>query len=893
MTTSHSELRRVYLDFFLARDHVLVPSASLVPRDDPSLLFTTAGMVQFKSLYSTTGELPYRRAISIQKCLRAGGKDSDLENVGRSPRHLTFFEMLGHFSFGDYFKAEAIAYAWEFFTRTLGVDGERLWVSVFEEDDEAAECWRRVGFPAARIVRLGAKDNFWGPAGTTGACGPSSEVYWDLGPAAAGGEIGGGPGRDDRYIEVWNAVFPQFDQQEDGSRPPLPNRGIDMGAGLERMCVMLQDKTNVFETDLFRPLMDGIRELAGYAGPETGEALVALRRVADHARALAFTLGEGLVPSNVGRGYVLRRLLRRAMMALRTLDVHEPLLYRVLGLVADELGAAHPELRERAERSALAVKAEEERFLRTLEQGVGRYRELVDSVKAAGVKVLPGEEVFRLYSTYGIPWEMTREMAADEGLAVDEAGYRAALAADREKSQAASAFAGPDPGTEEGRYLPLVPTPGASRFTGYERLSERTRALEWRPLTRAASAEPAAEELELVLETSPFYATGGGQIADGGLLALGGRELPVLDVVRRGSRLCHRVQLPAELTREAFIAELSALPLEARVDGARRQAIARAHTATHLLHAALHRVIGEEATQAGSWVGPDGFRFDFNHYRGLHAEELAAVEAQVTEWILANLPVRHETLPVAEAMARGAMALFGEKYGDEVRVISVGEVSLELCGGTHLAASGAIGQLLITAEGSVASGVRRIEAMTGLAAQRTVSRGRRQLGALTQKLHLAEEQLEAGVGELLEERQKLRRELAALRSAQAAARSEELLRPAGVFGGIALLSGELSAEQPKEIRSLADSLRGKLDGALAVLLAEAGGKSSFVILVPDALLGRGLHAGRLTEAVAKALGSRGGGSATLAQAGLNGPEQFTAVLERLGEALAQAAAGEE
>ncbi|MBM4117693.1 alanine--tRNA ligase, partial [bacterium] len=481
-TTSHSELRRAFLEFFLARDHVLVPSASLVPRDDPSLLFTTAGMVQFKSLYSTTGELPYRRAISIQKCLRAGGKDSDLENVGRSPRHLTFFEMLGHFSFGDYFKAEAIRYAWEFFGRTLAVDIERLWVSVFEEDAEAAECWRKVGFPQGRIVRLGGKDNFWGPAGTTGACGPSSEIYWDLGPQMAGGEIGGGPGRDDRYIEVWNAVFPQFDQQEDGSRPPLPNRGIDMGAGLERMSLMLQGKTNVFETDLFRPLMDGVRELAGYDGPETGEALVALRRVADHARALAFTLGEGLVPSNVGRGYVLRRLLRRAMMALRTLDVHEPLLYRVIGLVAEQLGGAHPELRERAERSALAVKAEEERFLRTLEQGMGRYRELVEELKATGGAALPGEEVFRLYSTYGIPWEMTREMAAEEGLAVDEAGYRAALAADREKSQAASAFSGPDPGTEEGRYLPLLPAPPPSRFSGYERLSERTRAVEWRPL---------------------------------------------------------------------------------------------------------------------------------------------------------------------------------------------------------------------------------------------------------------------------------------------------------------------------------------------------------------------------------------------------------------------------
>ncbi|MBM4118551.1 alanine--tRNA ligase, partial [bacterium] len=391
---------------------------------------------------------------------------------------------------------------------------------------------------------------------------------------------------------------------------------------------------------------------------------------------------------------------------------------------------------------------------------------------------------------------------------------------------------------------------------------------------------------------SPFYATGGGQVADTGLLALGGWELPVLEVTRRGSRLCHRVALPAGLSREALIAELGALPLEARVDAGRRQAIARAHTATHLLHAALHAVVGEEATQAGSWVGPDSLRFDFNHYRALRVEELVAVEQQVGEWVLANLPVRHETLPIAAAMARGAMALFGEKYGEEVRVVSVGEVSLELCGGTHLVASGAIGQLLITAEGSVASGVRRLEALTGLAAQRAGSLSRRTLSALAQRLHVAPEQAEESLADLIEERQRLRRDLEALRAAQAAARSEELLAPAGSFGGIAVLRGELKAEQPKELRRLADSLRGKLNGALAVLLAEAGGKSSFLLLVPDGLAAAGLHAGRLAEQVAQRLGGRGGGSATLAQAGLSGPEQFAAVLAALGETLAAQAGGE-
>ncbi len=880
---SHEELRRIYHDFFLARDHTLVPSASLVPRDDPSLLFTTAGMVQFKQLYSTTGELPYRRAISVQKCLRAGGKDSDLENVGRSPRHCTFFEMLGHFSFGDYFKAEAVAYAWEFFKDVLGVDTSRLWVSVFEDDDEAEECWKRVGFPAERIVRLGAADNFWGPAGSTGACGPSSEIYWDLGPEHASGQVGGGPGLDDRYVEVWNEVFPQYDQQEDGSRPPLPNRGIDMGAGLERMVLMVQDKTNIFETDLFRPIMDGIRELTGYDGPEQGEALVALRRIADHARALTFTLHEGLVPSNVGRGYVLRRILRRAMMSLRTLDVHEPMLYRVLGLVGEHMGGVYPELAERAERSALAVKSEEERFLRTIEQGVGRYRELVDQVKAGGGGELPGAEVFKLYSTFGIPWEMTREMAEDEQLSVDEAGYQEALEADRKLSQQSSNFAGADPGTDEASYESLVDAPPVSEFVGYDSLEAEVRATEWR--------EVGENELELVLDRTPFYATSGGQSADTGSLTLHGAMLPVSDVNKRGSRLCHRVALPAELNRDTALERLAAEPLAARVDAARRAAIARAHTGTHLLHAALHRVIGDEATQAGSWVGPDIFRFDFNHFRGLSAEEMAAVELQVTEWVLANLPVRNETLSLNEAMERGAMALFGEKYGDEVRVVSIADTSMELCGGTHLEASGAVGPFIITSESSVASGVRRIEVLTGLAAQEAIAGGRRSLGDLIQRLRVPEAELDRSVAELMSDRQKLRKELDALRAKQAAASSEELLSPAGEFGGIALLRGELEADNPKAIRGMADSIRGKLGEAAGVLLARAGGKTSFVILVADALLARGIHAGKLTAAVAAALGSRGGGSPTMAQAGLADADQFDTVLAALGDALAQAADG--
>ncbi len=875
---THDELRRVFLDFFAAKGHKLVPSSSLVPGGDPTLLFTTAGMVQFKSLYSTTGELPYRRAMSIQKCLRAGGKDSDLENVGKSPRHLTFFEMLGHFSFGDYFKDESVAFAWEFFKDVLKVDTERLWVSVFEDDDEAAEAWKAVGFPAERIVRLGAADNFWGPAGDTGACGPSSEIYWDLGPEHEGGEVGGGVGFDDRYVEVWNSVFPQYDQQPDGSRPDLANRGIDMGSGFERMLMMLQGKANVFETDIFRTIMDGIKDMTGFEGAEEGDALIALRRVADHARTLTFTLSEGLVPSNVGRGYVLRRILRRAMMSLRTLGVHEPMLYRVTGLVAEVMGASYPELREKIERVAITIKAEEERFLKTLEQGVSRYRELVDETRKAGGELLPGEGVFRLYSTYGIPWEMTQEMAEEEGLGVDEVGYKEALEADRRLSQESSRFDDTDPGTGEANYEKLAEAGGEPEFLGYENLEAEGKALEYRVIDKS--------QMEIALDRSPFYATSGGQIADTGILEVAGNQLEVIDVQKRGSRHLHRVRLPEGLEAETVVTQLADAALLSRVDGERRAAIARAHTATHLMHAALHTVIGEGATQAGSWVGADRLRFDFNHHQGVNLDEQQAVEEQVTRWILDNLPVGCEEMGYQDAIAAGAMALFGEKYGDEVRVVRVGGISTELCGGTHLERSGSVGAFVIVAETSVASGIRRIEALTGLEAQRLQAARARTLSSLSQRFKAKEDEILDKVAELAASRQKLRKDMEDLRAKQAAASSGDLLSSAGKFGDIELFRGELSAEDPKSIRAMADSIRGKLKNGPAILKAEAGGKLSFLVLVPDSL-SKSIKAGDLVSRAAQAIGGRGGGSPTLAQAGLPDAESFETVLEAVGKALAE------
>ncbi|MDP6669331.1 MAG: alanine--tRNA ligase [Candidatus Krumholzibacteria bacterium] len=868
---THVELRKLFLNFFVERGHRHVPSSSLVPAEDPTLLFTTAGMVQFKSFYSTTGDLPYRRATTIQKCLRAGGKDSDLENVGHSPRHLTFFEMLGQFSFGDYFKEEAIAMAWEFFGE-LDVDRSRLWVSVFQEDDDAEEIWKKVGFPADRIVRLGAEDNFWGPAGDTGACGASSEIYYDLGPEAAGGQIGGGPGLDDRYVEVWNSVFPQFDQQPDGSRPELPNRGIDMGSGLERMLLMLQGKTNVFETDLFTPLMDRIRELSGYDGPDEGEALVALRRVADHSRTLAFTLSEGLVPSNVGRGYVLRRILRRAMMSLRTLDVHEPFLYRLPAEVASLMGDFYPELREKQNLVADLVKSEEESFLKTLEQGVGRYREMIEAARASGTAMLPGEEVFRLYSTFGIPWEMTCEMAGEEGFQVDEEAYRNALEADRSLSKGSSQFEGEDPGLQEAEFEKLCDV-GDPCFLGYESLEAESRVGEFRLLEEG--------QAELSLSPSPFYAAAGGQVSDRGVLLLpDGRELEVLEVAQRGERHLHRLRLPKDLKNEDLPSLLSAASLQARVDSGHRQAVARAHTATHLLHAALRDILGEGASQAGSWVGPDRLRLDFNHVRALQEEELDKLESKVNDWILEGLPVKTRLMSRDEALREGATALFGEKYGDEVRVVSVGDVSTELCGGTHLQGSASIGSFLLLGESSVASGIRRIEALTGQEAIRLFASRGKSLVSLSRFFKSAEKEVPAKVEELQARLRKLQKDYENLQARQAAAGSEDILKSRGKVGELELFEGRLEADSPKTVRSMADSLRGKLRDSLAVLLADAGGKLSCLVLVPDTLTDR-FHAGNLVKQAAEATGNRGGGNAAMAQAGLSDAEEYDKMLSEI------------
>ncbi|UCE03715.1 MAG: alanine--tRNA ligase, partial [Candidatus Latescibacterota bacterium] len=744
MTHSAHQIRQAYLDFFEERGHTVRPGAPLAP-EDPSLLFTVAGMVQFKPLYSLPpDQLPYRRAATVQKCLRA----NDLESVGRTLRHHTFFEMLGNFSFGDYFKSEAIEWAWEFTTRNLDLDRERLWVSVYQDDDEAAALWRRVaGLPLERIVRLGKKDNFWGPAGNTGACGPSSELYFDSGPRYGCGRSDCAVGCDcDRYIEFWNLVFPQFDQQEDGTLRNLAHPGIDTGMGLERTAFIAQGVADNFHSDLFRPIISRMQELSGVDSQRDEATPLAMNAIADHVRALVFALAENIYPSNEGRGYVLRRILRRASGKARGLGMRDPFLYKLVDAVVEVMAPAYPELSQAAPRVTALVEAEEQRFLSTLETGMARFEAAMRTATTTG-GVMAGAEVFSLYDTYGFPPELTREMAGERDVQIDMEGFSAAMQAQRERARASAAFR-ERPTSGESPELRLGSAGGGSRFVGYESMRDEAplRQLRWR---RGESSEEdassdmrlAGETFELVLESTPFYATSGGQVADQGVLTSADLIWRVTDVRRENEEIVHTavlLQHPSAIDSweklAAWVEARGELRVLATVEEDLRWDTARNHTATHILHAALKKVLGAHVMQAGSLVAPDRLRFDFNHFAALSDEEQRHLEMAINELILSNIPVQTKVQEYDEAVAAGAVAMFGEKYESRVRVVTVGDYSTELCGGTHVRRTGDIGLFVIVSEGSVAAGVRRLEAFTGRRAQQHVfelrSRARAQARAL-------------------------------------------------------------------------------------------------------------------------------------------------------------------
>ena len=862
------ELRKAFLDFFAARGHRVMPSSSLIPAD-PTTLFTSAGMQQFVPYWRGEAPPPARRITTCQKCAR----EKDIDQVGHTPGHHTFFEMLGNFSIGDYFKREAIEWGWEFTTQVLKLPKERFWITVYPEDEEAVAIWRdEIGIPADRIIRL--EDNWWGPVGATGPCGPDSELHYDYGPDGRGcGQPDCNPGHDcGRFIELWNLVFPQYNKLADGTLSPLANRGIDTGMGLERTTIVLQGVRNSFETDLFQPIMDYLKQIVQEVNPSFAYgkdeiADHALRVMADHSRSVTFLVSDGVMPSNEGRGYNLRRFLRRADLFARKLEVHQPFLHRVVPVVAETMQSAYPELLERQEFVVKVVHAEEERFQATLEQGSLLLERALEELRRSGQRHVPGATVFELYDTYGFPRELTAESAREAGFEIDEAGFTAAMEEQRTRSRASwSAVGHQDLG---GVYAPFV---GQTEFIGYGTTQSSATVLGLVRDTNRVESASADEEVEAVLDHTPFYAEAGGQVGDMGTFEWPEGKAEVLDTHQpMDGVIAHRLRIVS--------GELQAgIEVTATVDGVRRQAIARAHTATHLLHHALRLVLGEHATQSGSLVEPDRLRFDFSHFQAMTPEQVAQVEELVNLRIMEDHPAGARVTTLAEARAAGAMALFGEKYGEQVRMVEVGEFSRELCGGTHLHRSGEIGSCKLLGEGSVGAGLRRIEAVTGLSALRWVRQQHEALAQAAQLLHVAPEEVPTRIGQLLSEVREVEKKAQAAQARTASGLMNELLTEAKAVNDFHLIARQVPALSADALRELADSLVSKLGSAVVVLGTASDGKVLLVSKVSKDLVARGLHAGNLVGQVARATGGGGGGRPDFAQAGGRHPEQLDSAL---------------
>jgi alanyl-tRNA synthetase len=873
MALSAAEIREAFLRFFEERGHRRVASSSLVPQGDPTLLFTNAGMVQFKGLFLGEESRDYKRAATSQKCMRVSGKHNDLENVGRTPRHLTFFEMLGNFSFGDYFKQDAIAWAWELVTRVYGLPKERLGVTVFREDDDAERIWRdEVGVSPDRIRRLDEADNFW-QMGDTGPCGPCSEIYVDMGP-----QPGSRPGFDPtdesgRWLEIWNLVFMQFDRDASGKLNPLPRPCVDTGAGLERMSAVLQGKTWVYDTDLFKPIIDRACELAGVTRGKSPELDVSLNVVADHCRALTFLIGDGVLPSNEGRGYVLRRILRRAARHGVLLGVERPFLHGVAGAVIDAMSPAYPDLAERRAFITDRIEREEQRFLETLTRGLALLEGEIAGLKKSGAKTLPGEVVFRLYDTFGFPVDLTADILRGYDMQLDQGGFDKAMGEQRARARAAWKGSGEE---RTGEIYGRLAADLSSSFQGYDTLETRStvRAL----LVDGESRERAreGEEVEIVVDETPFYAESGGQVGDRGEIASATGRVAVRDTRKpSGDLIVHRGKVVSgEIQIDSAV--------QLKVDPEARAATVRNHSGTHLLHAALREVLGPQAMQKGSLVSPDRLRFDFTHDAPLADAEILAIEDRVNAWIERNAPARIRSLPYREAVESGAVAIFEEKYGDVVRVISFGDFSTELCGGTHAKASGDIGLLKIVGESGIAAGVRRIEALTGLGALEHLRAQERLLRRLAEQLKSPVGELPARVEKLIEERRSAEQEIERLRREKRGAASADLTAGAEQIGGARVVATKVDGVDAKELRSMIDELRNKLGSGAVMLAAPADGRVTLAVgVTPD--LAKALHAGQLVTAVSAVVGGKGGGRPDFAQGG--GPDvgQLDAALSKFRE----------
>jgi alanyl-tRNA synthetase len=862
-----AELRQAFLDYFQQQDHTIVASSSLVPADDPTLLFTNAGMNQFKDVFLGRENRDYSRATSTQKCVRAGGKHNDLENVGYTARHHTFFEMLGNFSFGDYFKREAINFAWTFLTgkEWLGLPSEKLWVTVYASDDEAFDIWlKEIGVPAERIVRIGdkdgvpyASDNFW-QMGETGPCGPCTEIFYDHGPEVAGGPPGSAEEDGDRYIEIWNVVFMQFNRTIEGEMNPLPKPSVDTGMGLERITAVMQGVHSNYEIDLFQDLLKAASDLLG--GVATTES--SLRVVADHIRSCAFLIGDGVMPSNEGRGFVLRRIIRRAARHGNKLGSTEPFFYRLTGALVDLMGDAFPQLRRSQAQIEKVLQQEEEQFAKTLDKGL---RLLEQDIAALDSKVIPGETIFTLYDTYGFPVDLTNDIARERGLTLDYEGYEQAMNSQRERARAASKF-GID---YNAGGLELE---GSTEFTGYERIDGHERIRNVLVNGEEKTAE-AGDEAVIVLERTPFYAESGGQVGDTGLLTWSGGRFKVDDTRKEGA---HHLHVGTVIEGEFF----SGLEVDARIDHSRRQATALNHSATHLLHAALRRVLGEHVTQKGSLVDPDKLRFDFSHYDSVKPEQLREIERQVNEQIQANTPVATEITDMERAQERGAMALFGEKYGDSVRVLTMGtdDYSVELCGGTHVSRTGDIGLLKITSEGGVSSGVRRIEAVTGQGALHWTAKTDSALREVATLVKGSRDSAVEKVQFLVDRSRQMEKELEQLKQKLATSAGTDLAGSAVEINGLKVVAAELAGADRKSLMDTADQLKNKLGEGVVVLASVEDGKVTLVAGVTKGATNR-IKAGDLMKHLAEQVGGKGGGRPDMAQGGGNDPARLPAALE--------------
>jgi alanyl-tRNA synthetase len=850
-----SEIRASFLEFFRKNGHRVLPSSSLLPGNDPTLLFTNAGMVQFKDVFLGKDIRDFSRAATAQRCVRAGGKHNDLENVGYTARHHTFFEMLGNFSFGDYFKREAIHYAWNFVTVTLGIPKDRLWVTVYKEDDEAQRIWtEEIGIDPKRCTRMGEQSNFWA-MGETGPCGPCSEIFYDHGEEIAGGPPGTPEEDGDRYVEIWNLVFMQYDRSADGVLVPLPKPSVDTGMGLERVAAVMQGVHSNYDIDLFKALIRGAAEVTGTEDLSSSS----LKVIADHIRACTFLIIDGVIPSNEGRGYVLRRIIRRAIRHGYRLGQTRPFFYKLVSSLVREMGAYYKELESGAQRAEQILEQEEIRFAETLASGMALLD--IETAKLES-KVIPGATVFRLYDTYGFPADLTADVARERGLSIDQAGFDAAMEAQKERARAASKF-----GVDQRENIKLS---GKTEFLGYEQLTEHA-VVSSLIFDGAIVAElRAGQEGQVVLNHTPFYAESGGQIGDTGVLQASGARFTVRDTQKIGASFAHVGVLE---TGKLQVGDA----VDAHVDAERRKAIALNHSATHLLHAALRKVLGKHVEQKGSLVAADRLRFDFSHSQALSAEESRQVEATVNSAIRENSPAKTQVMSLEDAVASGAMSLFGEKYESDVRVLSIGDLSMELCGGTHVERAGDIGLFKITSESGVAAGVRRIEAVTGQAAYEWVVRTDQVLRDVAGLLRGSREDVDEKVRELIDRSRRLEKEVQQLKSKLASGQGGDLSSQAKNVGGVKVLAAKIDGADARSLRDAMDQLKSKLGSSVVVLATVQEGRVVLVAGVSQDLLTR-MKAGDIAGQVAEKVGGRGGGRADFAQAGGSQPENLDAAL---------------